>query len=238
MFDDLIESKRKRDRTAGEMAFSVIVHVGIIALLVVATANAGQKIHEKQQQEDLKFVEVKPDKPPPPKPEPPPPRDVTVAPPPPKGYQTITAPIDIPDKIPDVDLSKAVTDEADFSGKGVAGGVARGVEGGTGPVDNNQTYFEFQVDKPAAAKSGNPKPRFPDMLRSGGMGGKVTIQVAVDTTGRADMSTFKVLESSSELLTREVKAVLPQWRFFPAEIGTRKVRMLVNIPFNFNLSGP
>ena len=55
---------------------------------------------------------------------------VAVAPPPPKGFQVLTAPINIPDKIPDIDLSKAVTDEKDFSGKGVAGGKANGVVGG------------------------------------------------------------------------------------------------------------
>ncbi|HET7585966.1 MAG TPA: energy transducer TonB [Gemmatimonadaceae bacterium] len=236
MFNDLIESRRKHDRTAGQMVVSVIVHAAIIAFLVYATANAGQRMREKEKAEELHFVEVKQEKPPEPKPEQPPPPDVTVAPPPPKGFQTLTPPIDIPDKIPDVDLSKAVTDEADFSGKGVAGGVARGVEGGTGPVNPNQTYFDFQVEKVAGAKPGNPAPHFPDVLRSGGMGGEVMIQVAVDTSGRADMSTFQVLKTSNELLTREVKKVLPAWRFFPAEIGGRKVRMYVRIPFNFNLT--
>ena len=43
-------------------------------------------------------------------------RMIRSAPPPPKGFQVLTAPVSIPDVIPDIDLSQKVTDEADFSG--------------------------------------------------------------------------------------------------------------------------
>ena len=65
---------------------------------------------------------------PPPKAEEPPPPEIVAAPPPPKGFQVLTAPIKIPEVLPDIDLSKKVTDEADFTGKGVEGGQRRGVE--------------------------------------------------------------------------------------------------------------
>ena len=77
--------------------------------------------------------------------------EIVVKAPPPKGFQVLRAPVEIPIKIPDIDLSKKVTDEADFSGKGVKGGVAKGVEGGVPQtIDANQTYYEFQVEKPVA----------------------------------------------------------------------------------------
>ena len=107
------------------------------------------------------------------------------APPPPKGFQVLTAPIKVPDVLPDIDLSKKVTDEADFSGKGVAGGVAKGVVGGTAPVNTDQPYFEFQVEKQVAADPGHRQPRYPDMLRSANVEGEVLAQFVVDTTGRA-----------------------------------------------------
>ena len=106
----------------------------------------------------------------------------------------LTAPINIPDKIPDVDLSKAVTDEKDFSGKGVAGGKANGVVGGV-PQNSDQPYFEFQVEKPALPREGNPNPKYPSMLESSRVEGEVLAQFVVDTSGKADMSTFKVLSS-------------------------------------------
>ncbi|HEX6534917.1 MAG TPA: energy transducer TonB [Gemmatimonadaceae bacterium] len=214
---------------------SVVLHAALIALFVVVTANAGQKMHEEKRQEDVKFVEVKKE-PPPPEPEkPPPPPDVVAAPPPPKGFQTLTAPIKIPDKIPEVDLSKSVTNEADFSGKGVEGGIAKGVAGGTGPVNKDQPYFEFQVEKPVLAKENNPAPRYPSMLESSHVEGEVLAQFVVDTAGRAEMNTFKVLKSTNELFTSSVKNVLPQMRFYAAEVGGHKVKQLVQMPFVFKV---
>ena len=237
MFDNLIESKRKVDRSAGGTAMSVIAHAAIIVLLVAVTANAGQKMVEKAKQEDIKFVEVK-KPPPPPEPEkpPPPPPEAVAAPPPPKGFQVLTAPVNIPDKIPDVDLSKSVTDENDFSGKGVAGGVAKGVVGGTGPVRNDdQPYFEFQVEKPVLPREGNPQPRYPSILESSRVEGEVLAQFVVDTVGRAEMNTFKVLKSTNDLFTNSVKNTLPDMKFYPAEAGGRKVKQLVQMPFVFKV---
>ena len=233
MFTTLLESKRKKDRSAGGTVASVLFHSAIIALAVVATANAGQRMADEKRQEDVKFVEVKKEPPKPEPPKPPPPQTV-VTPPPPKGFQTLVAPINIPDKIPEVDLSKAVTNEADFSGKGVEGGIAKGVAGGKGPV-SDQPYFEFQVEKPVLAKEGNPNPRYPSMLESGRVEGEVLIQFVVDTTGRAEMNTFKVLKSTNDLFTGSVKNVLPQMRFYAAEVGGRKVKQVVQMPFSFTV---
>src|SRR6185436_19278955 len=128
----------------------------------------------KPKQEKIDFVETPKDEPPPPKdgPPPPPPPDVVAAPPPPKGFQVLTAPVDIPDVIPDIDLSKKVTDENDFSGKGVAGGTSKGVEGGKAVVQSDQPYFEFQVEKPVVPAPGSTSPRYPDMLRQAGVRAK------------------------------------------------------------------
>jgi protein TonB len=180
----------------------------------------------------VKFIDIKPKEPPPPEPEkPPPPPEVVAAPPPPKGFQVLAAPIKIPDKLPDIDLSKKVTDEADFSGKGVAGGTHNGVAGGTPSSD--QTYFSFQVEKQVLPRSDNPKPKYPSILESTGQSGEVLIQFVVDTTGKIDMNTVKVLKASNDLFASAVKAVLPQWRFLPAEAGGRKVKQLAQLPLTF-----
>jgi protein TonB len=236
MFNTLLESKPKKERTLGQAITSAIVHSIIIGLAVYATAQAGQAALEKPKEEKVEFAEIKKDEPPPPAEKPPPPPDVTVAPPPPKGFQVLTAPVNIPDVIPDIDLTKKVTNEDDFSGKGVAGGVARGVEGGTGPVDADQPYFEFQVEKVAAQAPGNRPPVYPDMLRSAGVEGTVLAQFVVDTTGRAETNTFKVLKSDHDQFTQAVRNALPGMRFYPAEVGGRKVKQLVQQPFVFNIA--
>src|SRR3954466_124881 len=190
MFNNLIESRPKKQRSTGGMIVSVIAHAILITGAVYGTLQAKEKL-EKPKQEKVEFVDMKKkDEPPPPKEEPKPmPKDVVAAPPPPKGFQVLTAPIKVPDVLPDIDLSKKVTDEEDFTGKGVAGGMAKGVVGGTpAPVNSTQTYFEFQVEKQVSPFPGNPPPRYPDMLRSANVEGEVLAQFVVDTTGRADMS--------------------------------------------------
>lgn len=237
MFNQLIESKRKKQRNTGSTVFSVVFHGTLIAIAAVATAHAAIE-NEKPKQEKIQFVQVKKDEPPPPKKEPPPPpKQVTVAPPPPKGFQVLQAPPVVPVKIPDIDLTKKVTDANDFSGKGVAGGIAKGVVGGTGPVINDkQDYFEFQVEKPAAAAEGNPQPPYPSALQSSGIEGEVDAQFVVDVNGRADMSTFKVLKATNDLFAAAVRSTLPRMKFYPAEVGGHKVRQVVQQAFMFNIN--
>jgi protein TonB len=237
MFNNLLESKPKKEKRGGGTITSIVVHSILVGLAVYATANAAIR-NEKPKQEKIDFVETPKDEPPPPKeePPPPPPPDVVVAPPPPKGFQVLTAPVEIPDVIPDIDLSKKVTDESDFSGKGVAGGRASGVEGGKAVVQTDQPYFEFQVEKPVVTAPGSTQPRYPDMLRQAGVEGEVLAQFVVDTTGRAEPGSLKILKSSHDMFVQSVKNALPQMKFIPAEVGGRKVKQLVQQPFSFSIT--
>jgi|SRR6266550_1599074 periplasmic protein TonB len=230
MFNQLIESKAKKQRMAGGTVFSVVLHTVLIGGAVYATAAAGNK-DEKTKAEKIQFVEMKKE-PVPEKKAPEPPKEVIVKPPPPKGFQVLRAPVKIDIKIPEIDLSKAITNESDFSGKGVKGGTGSGVVGGTGPV-TNQTYFEFQVEKPAEMLPESPKPKYPSVLESSGIAGEVQAQFVVNTQGKADLDQFKVLKSTNELFTQAVKNVLPRMRFSPAMIGGKPVNQLVQQSFQF-----
>jgi protein TonB len=229
MFNQLLESKAKKEKMAGGTVFSIVLHTILIGGAVYATARAGVK-DEKAKAEKIQFVEMKKEVVPEKKPEPP--KEVVVKPPPPKGFQVLRAPVRIDIKIPEIDLSKAITNEADFSGKGVKGGTGSGVVGGTGPV-TNQTYFEFQVEKPAEMLSDSPKPKYPSVLESSGIAGEVQAQFVVASSGKADMDSFKVLKSTNELFTQAVKNVLPRMRFSPAMIGGKPVNQLVQQSFQF-----
>src|SRR5712671_7130808 len=229
MFNQLLESKAKKQKMAGGTTFSIVLHTLLIGAAVYATARAGVK-DEKAKAEKIQFVEMKkeppkvPDKPPPPK-------EVVVKPPPPKGFQVLRAPVRIDIKIPEIDLSKAITNENDFSGKGVKGGTGSGVVGGI--ANTNQTYFEFQVEKPAEMLSDSPKPKYPSVLESSGIAGEVQAQFVVNSSGKADVESFKVLKSTNELFTQAVKSVLPRMRFSPAQIGGKPVNQLVQQSFQF-----
>lgn len=165
-----------------------------------------------------------------------------------KGFQVLVAPIDIPDRLPGIDLSRAVTDEADFSGKGVAGGIAGGVEGGVtvaktrelviveeGAAAPEPVYFREQVEKPVALREGSALPIYPEHLRDMGLIGEVMVQYVVDTLGRYEEGSMVVLGSTHEAFTAAVRNALPRMRFYPAEVGDRKVKMLVQQPFMFSV---
>lgn len=55
-------------------------------------------------------------------------------------------------------------------------------------------------------------------------GAVVKVDVVVDTLGRADMKTFKVVESSHPWLAASLRGTLPRWRFSPALLAGCKVR--------------
>jgi len=97
-------------------------------------------------------------------------------------------------------------------------------------------YFEFQVEKQVAPLPDNRGPRYPDPLRRAGVQGDVLMEFVVDQTGRVDMSTVKVLRSSDPQFTAAVRGSLPSWRFAPAEVNGRRVKQLVQMPFQFALS--
>jgi protein TonB len=229
MFNNLVESKPKKQRRLGGTIFSFVAHYGLVLFMIYASAQAATQ-KEGPKQEKVEFVEVKKEEAP--KPKEPPPPELVAAPPPPKGFQTLTAPIDIPDVLPDIDLTRRVTNAEDFTGKGVSGGFATGVETKV-EVREDNSYFDFQVEKPVMQAPNSPTPQYPDILRQAGVEGEALVSFEVDTAGRADISTFKVIRTTHELFATAVRNALPRMRFIPAEVGDRKVRQLVQQPFAF-----
>ena len=96
-------------------------------------------------------------------------------------------------------------------------------------------YFEFQVEKPAAALK-PPALEYPPLLRSARVEGTVLAQFVVDDSGHYVPDTFRVLRSSHDLFTQVVAKALPGMKFSPAMIGGRSVAQLVQQPFTFSLT--
>ena len=261
----LLESTKtkKKGRSAGGTIFSIILHVLIISFAIFATAQAGARKPERVKAEKVSFIEPKKDEPPPPKKEPPPPpkkpdapkpKEPKVeapklpkveAPAPPQGFKVVPPVVTVPTTVPTIDLSKAVTNENDFSGKGVAGGSADGVKGGTGKEgdtgkeagkaeEHAGPYMEFQVEKPVQ-KIGGEAPEYPSFLKDQGVEGQVLAQFVVNESGRYESGTLKILSSSNAAFTAAVKDALPRMKFSAAQIGGKKVQQLVQMPFQFNI---
>jgi TonB family protein len=75
----------------------------------------------------------------------------------------------------------------------------------------------------------------PELLRSR-IEGTVVAQFVVDTSGRADMRTFKVLRSAEEAFSQAVRESVSSARFRAAKRDGLKVRQMVNRAFHFCLS--
>jgi periplasmic protein TonB len=230
MFINLIESKPEKQRSFGGTFASVALHAVAITLAVYATAHAGEKVVVNDPLDTL-LIYV----PPPPTEAPAP--QTTHAPtlpaaPLPDGPHSPAEPISFPNKIPDIDLPGTLTNKIDFRAPSPQRDTANGVGIGRG-VSPDQPYSELQVEKPALARENNPLPKYPSTLESSRMEGEVLAQFVVDTLGKADMSTFKVLQASNELFASSLESTLPQWRFYPAEAGGHKVKQIVQLPLKF-----
>lgn len=104
------------------------------------------------------------------------------------------------------------------------------------PAAGFDTYSESQVDRPVSLRPGNRPPTHPPMLHSAKVEGEVLAIFVVDTLGRVDTSTFHVLKSTHDLFTQAVKAAVARYSFRPAELGGRKVKQLVQMPFDFSMT--
>jgi TonB family protein len=97
-------------------------------------------------------------------------------------------------------------------------------------------YLPEDVTKPAAYKPrGFPGPRYPDKLRASGRSGVVRAQFVVDRNGRADMSTFRVIETDDDAFTRSVRDAVARFEFAPAELNGAPVPQVFEMGVEFRL---
>lgn len=90
---------------------------------------------------------------------------------------------------------------------------------------------ELDVERVPEPVAYDPPP-IPRRLPPGVVGrngrAEVRIKVVVDTLGRADMKSFRVVRSTHPKLTASVRHAVARWRFRPAEVGGCKVPRVFN----------
>lgn len=103
-------------------------------------------------------------------------------------------------------------------------------------IDSTIAYRESQVDVPARGLRGQPLPRYPDDLRAAGVEADVDVEFVVDTTGRADMRTFAVIDATDPRFVTAVKDAVQNGSFASARIGDRRVRQVMPLVVTFTIS--
>ncbi|HKA60105.1 MAG TPA: TonB family protein [Gemmatimonadales bacterium] len=224
MFDHLIESSRKTDKKGafGLGFVSLVGHSLIVLGAVVATLTAGQKSDEQTIDTAMVFLNQEEQK----KPEETPPPIVDV--PQLKGFQTIVAPTDIPTNIPPINLQQQF-DPKDYTGTGVEGGV------GTGIVPSSDQVFMESVVEERPELLTRPPLQYPDLLRQAGVQGRVLVQAIIDTLGRAEPASVKVIQSPNPGFDQPAKNLVLKSLFRPARVHGRAVRVLINLPIDFTI---
>lgn len=229
MLDRLLETGARRRKSAWGGTASVIVHGAIIGLVIFRTATAGPAVRIVER-----FVPIVPFRPAAPSQSAA--GSVRGGNPTDQGKPTVALPptavpgpvdIDIPSLPTTGGLAGDTTLLADI-GRSGGGAVVTGSGGG---AVSGET-----VDTPVRVLS-ERVPAYPETLRSAGIAGTVTMQFVIDTIGRVEPSSLRVLATSHELFTRAVVTSLRQARFTPGEVAGRRVRTLVERSFRFDLAG-
>lgn len=97
------------------------------------------------------------------------------------------------------------------------------------------SFTLLDVDTGAVRDPESAAPVYPSLLERQGIEGIAVVRFVVDTTGRADLETFRVIETNHPLFGAAVREALPGMKFHPATVGPRKVRQMVEIPFGFQI---
>lgn len=228
MFAQLIASRAPQRRSPTGFAASIVVHSIIVAGAVLFTSRAPMHRAPRAQ---LVLTYVAPVVRPRPAVQAPPSSATPIVATP----NVINVPLTVPDGIPPVDLLRAVinTNEPFVFRVGVpshAGTIAPAAAD-----DPGTAFLDSQVEVQVALDTRSPMPRYPQLLRDAGVEGATLVRFVVDTLGRVEQGTVKVVESTHPAFALAVQAVLPQMRFSPARVGEKKVRQLVEFPLQFRL---
>lgn len=235
MFGTLIESRPTRQPRRGSAALSAVFHLTIVAGAVAATIQPGRSAPPAPVRRDS-VIWIAPGQPAAPatRPHSVARCDFCISAPPLPQIPTHTLTIDpVPEPSFDVDsmFSSASAASGPTHGSLVDNPYARGLGSGAA----SSIFTTTQVDR-AVAVLGSVRPSYPEMLRAAGIEGRVVVRFVVDTAGRVEAGSIATVESTHALFEQSVRDVLPRLRFAPAEVGGRRVRQLVEMPFQFSLS--
>ena len=113
----------------------------------------------------------------------------------------------------------------------------------TGPVTGLSDSLSGEISEPVSLRLvqdlpellAAPSPTYPPWLRDAGVEGRVVLQLVVDTLGRAEPGSVRVVQSDHAGFEAPATQSLRQARFRPARVYGRAVRVLVQVPIEFRL---
>jgi len=223
----LLESEKRSKRSVWGALASTIAHSIAIAIAVAATAHA--RIEERTPPEVVRWVKP---------PAAPSASPAATAPrkPAPRSSSTPAVPaialgrIDV--VIPPIDLTpRAAPDNV------VAlGAVTPGLKADSARGESTEPFSAEQVERQVSLRNGGRTPRYPNSLRASGIEGEVVALFVVSEGGRVEPTSVRFVRSDHIFFEASVREALDGMRFNAAEVGGKRVRQLVQMPFVFTLN--
>ncbi len=228
MFENMVASNAQMKKPVGSAMMSIAIQAALVYGAVMATKGTAKTIGEMG--EDIPIVFYPPN-PPEPQPDHLPPETILTVNPPPKGFQTVVAVVKIPKVIPPVDLTRKFNHE-DFTGRGFEGGIAAGIVDGAGPVIKGEVFLAVELEARPRLIS-IEEPRYPPVLESAGITGRVVLDFIVDTLGRVRWRSVEVISSTNKAFEKPALEALVTAVFSAGNVHGRPVQVLVRQAISF-----
>ena len=254
MFSKLdTKSRRRRILSPTMLAVSVGAHVLLLGGVLLASGGEPARPAVLEIPLDDYFPEeVKPAPvpPPPAPPEPIAPQQET-APPKPGDFVNPSPPDEIPDELPKYSPSDPPLTPAMTTGTGTRGDVigtpvpgdSRPPTGASTPAPSGAGTFTVEsVEERPALRNAAEMQRvlqrlYPDLLREAGIAGQTQLQFVVDAEGRVEPGSVTVVSATHQGFEAASLRAAEKFRFRPAKIGGRAVRVVINMPITWRLDG-
>ncbi len=133
--------------------------------------------------------------------------------------------------IPDVSGPVVTSPFSDFPIVVSAPGTPRG---GAITIVDTGVFTPLTVDEAPELLSA-PPPVYPSLLRLAGISGKVLVEAVVDTAGRVEPNSARVVDATDPAFGASALASVRRALFRPARMYGRAVRVLVRLPVVFAL---
>ncbi|HXT18052.1 MAG TPA: energy transducer TonB [Gemmatimonadaceae bacterium] len=235
MFGVLIESRARKQKRTGSAALSVAAHVAIIGAVTATAAHGHLARNELLKPRWVRLAA----------PVTPPPIihhaviDILPRLPHTTGFEMPSIQLPADKFVPAIGTNAALflASNPPVTGCADCGNVSRLYDGvgGRGSPGGGPQIDEWRGRDLLMRIVSSAIPRYPERLRNAGVEGSVLVQFVVDTTGRIDMSSIKVIASTHDQFTAAVRDALSRFRFRPAEADGRHVPAVAQMPFEFRL---
>jgi protein TonB len=220
MFDQLIASRRQGRALTGSAGAALFTHALCIAAAIRATLRPGASVRAEPPPVVITWPAA--------------PRDGSA------GGERLAAPVpdpvDVPMSDPRPPDMSGVGTPAPFDARGWLVATSGGAHVPAPPGGAGDAWTAARVDEPPVLLAGRA-PAYPNVLRMAGITGSVVMRAVVDTLGQVEPASIVAVSSANRAFEASARAYILSAHFRPARVRGRAVRVLIQVPVDFRLTG-